>query len=220
MKLGLMSRVAGPLVGVSVVAASLFGLSNLASSALFTDQESVLDNAFVTGQVDLSTSDAWAVLEAPEMLPGDVVVSPLEMTNEGTSELRYALTSSLLPPEELDAAGGAAAPDDELGEAERLAAQINLTVAVAPSQSACRAENFDNLPEVLYGPDDLAGMSNTAIFGDRSAGVQGGERVIAPGRSETLCMKVELPLETGNEFQNLATSAYLTAWAEQTRNNE
>lgn len=212
-----------PVTGVCVAAMSVVGIGHLTSNALFTDSTVVFDNAFVTGKVDISTSDSWAVFESPALMPGDVIVQPLVISNDGTTEMRYALTSTLLPPLEVGPEGAEAPdadPDQSLEEAERLATQMDLSISAAPSMSSCSAANFDNLDEVLYGPDDFSQIAEVQLFGDKAQGFQGGERTVAAGRSEVLCLKVSLPLETGDSFENLEASAFLVAYAEQTKNND
>ena len=79
------------------------------------------------------------------------------------------------------------------------------------TSNPCSAEDG----AILYGPGPLSG----AAFGDPAQGAQAGDRVLAPGASEQLCIKVELPLSSGNETQNAATVASFVFDAEETANN-
>ena len=57
------------------------------------------------------------------------------------------------------------------------------------------------------------------MVGDPAQGAQAGDRVLQASNNEALCIRVSLPLSTGNSFQGLTTSANLNFSAEQTANN-
>ena len=63
------------------------------TGAVFSDSDSVGSNAFDTGTVILSTSPTSAVVSFSSMAPGDEVVAPLTVSNNGSLQLRYAITN-------------------------------------------------------------------------------------------------------------------------------
>ena len=176
-----------------LTAGAIGGFATTDTLALFTDQETNSANTFTAGTVDISQSPTSALVTYSNMAPGDSTVQALVLTNSGSLELRYAISTS-------------ATNADSLG----LAAQLQLTVR-AKTSSACSAEDGT----VLYGP---AALSSGAI-GDATTGSQSGDRSLAAAASETLCFKVELPVASGNTYQGATTTATFTINAEQTRNN-
>ena len=81
------------LTGVLAIGVLAVGV-RVATQALFTDTQSVGANTFTTGTVDLVTSPATALVTFSGMAPGDKVVAPIQVTNSGTLEFRYAVKST------------------------------------------------------------------------------------------------------------------------------
>ena len=185
----------------SILVLGLFGgLASLSVIALFTDSQSVSGNLFSTGTVDISTSPASLLVTYSNMAPGDEVVGGVTVSNAGTLDLRYAVTSTTTE--------------------NTLAAQLDLTVwdeaAEADAGTACAATAPGT---VLYSPADLGSTAGVNIVGNPTQGAQAGDRPLAASGSEVLCFKVALPLSTGNAYQALSTTATFAFQAEQTRNN-
>jgi len=65
-----------------------------ASLAIFTDSASNTGNTFATGTVDIALSPASALVTHGNMAPGDSVSGDLTVTNSGSLELRYAMTTT------------------------------------------------------------------------------------------------------------------------------
>ena len=82
-------RILISLIAISALAAcvSLGGLS------LFTESVDNGGNAFTSGSVDISTSPASAFITMSNMAPGDSVTDQVTVTDGGTLELRYAMTT-------------------------------------------------------------------------------------------------------------------------------
>jgi len=80
-------------VAVGILAAVSVG-SGVMSLALFTSTTAVGANAFTTGTLVLSTSSSSALISFSGMAPGDKVTAPLTVSNTGTLQLRYAVTSA------------------------------------------------------------------------------------------------------------------------------
>ena len=64
------------------------------SLAIFTSNPALAGNAFTTGTVVLGLNPASALLTSANMMPGDTVNGSLVVSNTGTAQLRYAMTSA------------------------------------------------------------------------------------------------------------------------------
>ena len=185
------------LMAIAILIASLGALGTTLTGAVFSDSESVVSNAFSTGTVDIAASPSSAVISFSTMAPGDKVTAPFTVTNDGSLELRYALTST--------------------SSEDFLAAQLDMTIKTGVS--VCNNGQFGNDGSVIYGPGDLGTSTGANVIGDPAQGADTGDRVLAASAAETLCIQIELPLGTGNSYQGLSTDATLVFAAEQTVNN-
>ena len=167
-----------------------------ATGAIFTDTESVSANSFSTGPLDISTSPASAVVAFPSMVPGDEVVESLDVSNDGSLELRYAVRS--------------------VTSEDVLASQIELSIK--SGVTTCDVSGFGVDGDVLY-TGILGSIAGQNVIGDPAQGQDAGDRVLSAASSEELCVKVELPRSTGNAHQGQTTDATFTVYAEQTANN-
>jgi predicted ribosomally synthesized peptide with SipW-like signal peptide len=186
-------------LGLGALAVSAVGLTSVVTGAFFTDQATATNNAFTTGTVDLTASPATAAVTLPNMAPGDVITAPLTVNNAGTLAYRYSVLSTTT----------ASTPD--------LAAQLDFTIKTGVT--ACTTAGFAATGAVAYGPADLGSVLGAKVLGDAVAGQQTGDRTLAAGASEVLCLQVSLPSATGNTYQAKTTTATLTFDAEQTANN-
>jgi predicted ribosomally synthesized peptide with SipW-like signal peptide len=174
-------------------------LAGLSSLAIFTDSAVVDGNSFTTGTVDISTAPTTALVTYNNMAPGDQVTNPLVVTNAGTLQLRYAVSST-------------ATNTDGKGLKDQLTLTIK-TIDVTTPGTPC--DDFDGTQ--LYTGD--ADGTTGALVGSNAQGAQAGDRTLDASISETLCFQVLLPSSTGNAFQNATTTATFTFDAEQTANN-
>jgi hypothetical protein len=182
----MLGRVLGGLVIVGVLG-SLVGLGGL---SLFTDSAANDSNTFTTGSVDISTSPASAFLTMSDMVPGDSVTAQLTVSNDGSLELRYAMTTDATNTDSLD-----------------LRDSLTLTIKTLGTDCA----TFD-------GTELYTGTLANGAIGDPTTGGDSGDRTLAASASEDLCFKVELPSSaTGPE--GATTTATFTFEAEQTTNN-
>lgn len=165
--------------------------SSAMTLALFTDTATVGTNAFTTGTIDIATSPTSALVSFTSMMPGDAVTGSLSVSNSGTAELRYALTTSTT-------------------NTDAKSLHDALALDVRTQGTSCAA--FDGTS--LY-----SGALNGAGFGSTAAGGQAGDRTIAAATSEALCFRVTLPSSTGDAYQGAATTATFSFVAEQTANN-
>jgi spore coat-associated protein N len=179
------------------VLGALVTLLSLSVLTLFTDTASVPANTFTTGNVDISTSPTSALVTFSDMAPGDQVVNPITVSNAGSLELRYAVTSTTTE--------------------DTLAAQLDLSIK--SGVTTCTTAGFDTDGTVVYAAGDLGSTAGVNVIGDPTQGAQAGDRTLAASGSEVLCFKVSLPSSTGSAFQGLTTTATFDFQAEQTKNN-
>ncbi|MEM7340200.1 MAG: TasA family protein [Actinomycetota bacterium] len=172
------------------------GTFTVASLALFTGQDTVGANSFGTGTVDITAAPATALVTASNMSAGDQVTAPLTITNSGTLEHRYAITSTT---------------DEDV-----LAPQLVLTIKAGVT--TCDDANWTTDGSVLF-QGILGSTGTTAVVGDNTSGADSGDRVLAAAANEELCFNVTLPLATGNSAEGLTSTATFTFDAEQTANN-
>lgn len=187
-------RAARLLLTVAVVGVGMATMA-VTSLALFTDSAAVGSNTFTAGTIDITANPATAVVTMPAMAPGDQVTNPLTVANAGSLEFRYALTS--------------------LTDEDTLASELVLTVK--SGVTACDDANWAADGSTLYsGP--LGSTATAPIFGSAVTGADPGDRVLAAGASEVLCLNVTLPAAT-TVGQGLSSTATLNFEAEQTANN-
>jgi len=179
-------RILVSLIAIGALAAcvSLGGLS------LFTESVDNGSNAFTSGSVDISTSPASAFIIMSNMAPGDSVTDQVTITNGGTLELRYAMTT-------------AATNDDSLSLKDAL------TLTIKTLGTNCATFNGTQL---------YTGTLANGAIGNPAQGPDGGDRTLAASGSEDLCFKVEFP-SGATEPEDAATTATFTFAAEQTKNN-
>jgi hypothetical protein len=163
------------------------------TQAVFTDAQAVTGNTFSTGTVDIATSPTSALVTFSNMAPGDKVTAPITVTNAGTLQLRYAITTSI--------AGSTTLSD-------------GLTLRIKSGVSSCTDAGFGVGGTSLY-----AGTLTAGAVGDPTPGAQVGDRTLDPSASEVLCFQVELPTSAANTLQSRTTTATFTFQAEQTANN-
>ena len=133
------------------------------------------------------------------LTPGDTVRGSHTVVNGDGQSLRYALSS-------------ASADDDR--KAVRDVLRVTIWTADLESGSAATCERIDG-STLYHGPLG----ADSAGFGDGQMGNQSGDRLLAPGRHETLCFEIAMPLDLGNEYQGATTSTTWTIVAEQTAGN-
>ena len=167
--------------------------------ALFTDQETVTAD-FTTGTIDLDGTKIDAlVLTTSALMPGDTVTDDVVVENDGTAQLRYAMTTS-----------STNADSKALRDALTLTIKtIDVTLPATP------CDNFDGASTLYSG----ALGASTAKFGNPAQGSDSGDRTLNAGANETLCFRVSLPSGTGNSYQGATTTTTFTFDAEQTSNN-
>lgn len=181
------------LYGLLLTLGILAGAPWALTQAVWGDQENVGGNAFSTGSVDIAASPASAALSLSDMAPGDKSTATLSMSNAGTLDLRYSMTTGI-------------AASSTLAD--------GLTLRVKESVTDCSNGGFDGTGTSLY-----SGALSGGAFGDPTQGADAGDRALAAGAGEDLCFQVELPSGAANTLQSLSTTATFTFDAEQVANN-
>jgi hypothetical protein len=157
------------------------------SGAIFTDSATAT-GTFTTGSIDINTNPS-ALFTVLAIFPGDSGSASLTVSNGGSGQLRYAMTT-------------AATNADGKGLRDQL--QLTVLAGTCPGGGA-----------PLYGSGALSG----AAFGNALQGAQAGDRTLNAGASEDLCFAWSLPGTTGDAYQAATTTASFTFSAEQTANN-
>jgi spore coat-associated protein N len=186
------------LLALTVLAVIGIGAGQL-SLALFTDQETVA-GTFSTGSIVLDDVKIDALtLSTGAMMPGDSVTDDVVVENDGTAQLRYAVSTASTNP-----------------DAKALRDVLTLTVkTIDVTTPGTPCDNFDGTTVLAA---TVLGASG-AGFGNPAPGAQAGDRVLDAGTNETLCFRVTLPSGTGNAYQAATTTTTFTFDAEQTASN-
>lgn len=198
--MGEAARVLGSKRKLAMTAAILALVTGFLAStvlAVFTDLTTNDGNSFSSGTVDLTVSPATAAVTLANMAPGDRVTEPLDVTNSGLLDLRYAIESTTTE--------------------DTLAAALELTIKAGVT--TCTPSGFDASGTVVAGPLALGSTTTDAVLGDVAQGADAGDRTLAPGATETLCLDVALPLATDNTAAGLTTTATFSFRSEQTTGN-
>ncbi len=177
------------LLAVGVVAGAPWALTQ----AIFSDSVAVASNSFSTGNVDISSSPTSALVSFSGMAPGDKVTAPITISNAGTLQLRYAMTTSI---------SGSSTLSD------------GLTLTVKSGVTTCSNAGFGT-----DGTQAYTGSLTAGAIGDTAQGSQAGDRTLNASANEVLCFQVQLPTSATNSLQSLSATATFTFGAEQTANN-
>lgn len=185
------------LLALAAMSAAAIGAGTLFTGALFTDQ--VTNNAtFTSGTISLDPTKIAALnLTTTAMMPGDNTTGLVEVKNNGTAQLRYAVSQTSTNP-----------------DTKALYSQLQVTVKTHDTTgNTCTA--FDGTS--LYAAATLGASSN--LVGDPTQGAQTGDRTLTAGSSDFLCFRVSLPLAAPNSVQGATTTTTFAFNAEQTANN-
>ncbi|MGB5925872.1 MAG: TasA family protein [Dehalococcoidia bacterium] len=183
-----------------MIIAVLAVLITAGAMAVFTDQQTNPDNVFTTGTVILGIDPATAMFTVSNMAPGDVEYGGLEVANNGSLELRYAMNTTADDTSTLD---------------EQL--DLTIDVVTGPGVDTIWYTADDVVGEAnIYGPD---GVLSSAFFGNPATGNQTGDRTLASSASERLRFKATLPLNTDNTYQGTTCTVAFVFDAEQTASN-
>jgi hypothetical protein len=133
------------------------------------------------------------------MVPGDSVTDDVVVENDGSVELRYAVSTATT-----DADG------KDLRSVLTLA--VKTVDATTPGTPCNDFDGTTLLASTVLG-------ASSAGFGNPAAGSHAGDRTLTAAADETLCFRVTLPSGTGNAYQGASATTTFTFDAEQTASN-
>jgi spore coat-associated protein N len=206
MKLGLFIAHKKLLVlGLTALTVTSISAATMFSLALFTDSKTD-QSTFTTGTIVLDPTKIAAMdLTTTAMMPGDAVRSPVEVKNNGTAQLRYAVSQTSTDADTKDLRG-----------------QLLLVVRTADTGGgtdfATDTDYCDDATGTSLHASAAIGASSNLV-GDPTQGSQTGDRTLAASASEVLCFYVSLPISATNAVQGATTTTTFTFAAEQTANN-
>ncbi|NNH07206.1 TasA family protein [Cellulomonas fimi] len=205
---------------IGIVGLAVVGATSLTTSALFSDTDST-STEISTGTVDLAVGAVDFAVPAEGLEPGDTVYTPVLVQNNGSLQLRYSVeyrttdvTSPQPSPTLADPDGAPVAP-----AAASLATIVELSVFETATCDATSVATAPLLGSVAGSSGAPLASAFDAIVGDAATGQQAGDRPLAASTSETLCVRLHLPVGAGNEFQDTGLALALRMQAEQVANN-
>jgi predicted ribosomally synthesized peptide with SipW-like signal peptide len=175
------------LLGSVLAVGILSGSAAQGTLARFTTVVTSTANQFSAGTLKIAERPTSSTLSMGDLIPGDNFDAQLDISNSGTLDLRYAMTTSIT------------------GDA-LLATDLLLTVR-AKTTSDCSAHDGS----VLY----TAGPLDSGAFGNPAHGADAGDRLLSSSTTESLCFSVLLPSMAPTSDQGKHVAATFTFLAEQ-----
>ena len=206
MKLGIMvARKKLLILGLTALTVTSISAATMFSLALFTDQETD-DSTFTTGTIVLDATKIDAMdLTSAAMMPGDTKTSSVTVENDGSAELRYAVSQTSTNPDTKD-----------------LRSSLLLVVKTADAGGGTDfgtdGDYCDDATGTTLRASAAMGASGNLV-GDPTQGADTGDRTLSAATNEVLCFYVSLPLSAANSLQGATTTTTFTFDAEQTANN-
>ncbi len=191
-------------LGLTTVTAGSIALGTMFSGALFTDQET--DEAtFTTGTIVLDATKIAALdLTSSAMMPGDTKTSSVTVENDGTAQLRYAVSQT-------------STNTDSKGLRDSLMLVIR-TEDTGAGAFGTDGNYCDDASGTVVRASAAIGAGGNLV-GDPTQGGDTGDRTLNAGANEVLCFHVSLDIGAPNSSQGATTTTTFTFDAEQTANN-
>jgi predicted ribosomally synthesized peptide with SipW-like signal peptide len=191
-------------LGLTAITVAGLSAATMFSLALYTDQETD-NNTFTTGTIILdSTKIAALSLTTAALMPGDAVRSPVTVENDGSAQLRYAVSQTSTNADTL-----------------LLRDELSLVILTEDTGGGAFGTDGDYCDDAngtsLHASAALGASSN--LVGDPTQGADSGDRTLNAAANEVLCFYVSLPLSAANSSQGASTTTTFTFDAEQTANN-
>src|SRR5439155_7907127 len=120
------------------------GVGAMRANAVFTSTATNGANTFSTGTIVISTSPASAFITFSSTVPGDTVTQPLTVSNTGSAQRRYAVSSTTTE--------------------NTLATQLGLTIKTGVT--TCTNAGFSATGTVAYGSGALGNTSPLNVIGN------------------------------------------------------
>lgn len=186
-------RTMAVLTVLGLAAAGAFGAEVLSSAARFTDSQTTSAATVSTGTLALTADDgasAGSWVGSVSLVPGDEKYAGLTITNAGSLRMRYSVTALSSSP---------------------LAATLRLgVVALGTGTTSCTAATFAQGSPASALDEPFGATPALELIGSDSAGPQPGDRVLAAGDNERLCLRVGFPTGAGLGAAARGTSASTT----------
>ena len=191
-------------LGLTTIAVTGLTGASMVSMALFTDQQTDQET-FTTGTIVLdSTKIAALNLTSSAMMPGDSLRSAVTVENDGTAQLRYAVSQS-----------------STNADSKLLRDSLLLVVKTEDTGGGAFGTDGDYCDDAngttLRASAALGASGN--LIGNPTQGSQAGDRTLDSETNEVLCFYVSLSISAPNSMQGAATTTTFTFDAEQTANN-
>lgn len=183
----------------TIIGLAAIGVTSLTTNALFTNTDSDGQSGFISGTIDITSSATDFTVAAGNAAPGDTFYAPINVKNSGTLELRYSI--ELKGSED---------------SAPLLLEELTYTVHSGVSPSNCLAGAITGgtkLGEALV-------STGTHWIGDTDPGADPGDRTLASGADENLCVGLAFDIDAGDNVQGAPAGLDFVFHAEQTANND
>jgi predicted ribosomally synthesized peptide with SipW-like signal peptide len=176
----------------------------MASLALFTDQETD-DSTFSSGSIILDDVKIDSMnLTTSNMMPGDSVRGPVTVENDGTAQLRYAVSQT-----------------STNADSKSLYTYLLLVIRTEDTGAGAFGTDGDYCDDangtVVRASSAMGASGN--LVGNPAQGSHSGDRTLAAAANEVLCFYVTLDSAAPNSVQAATTTTTFTFDAEQTANN-
>ncbi len=159
--------------------------------AAFGDSETFGLNRVTSASVSIEVGANTVPIETATMAPGDRLFGEITFENQGSLPLRYSLAADTVTT-------GSVSLLDVL----RWKIWPSLAGGTCSPSSAAGRMLFDGV------------MNQANVLGDPAIGDDPGDRLVAVGRTDVLCMEVELPIGVSDEYQAVGATVELIALAE------
>lgn len=179
----LLAALAGPI-------ALVFGSDR--TQAAFGDSETLGVNRLSSATVDVEIGLQSVAITAEALAPGDRAVGSIEIRNEGTLPIRYAIVSSIT--------------DDPL--------TAWLSWDLWPASSPTRCAEMPSPSDLLVSGRVLSSATDS-VLGDATVGPDPGDRILDPDTTETMCVGATFDLAAPDAVQNRRLEQQFTVVAEQ-----
>jgi hypothetical protein len=181
----------------ALLIALTFGAPPFAHAAAAILSASDFGGHYTSGTVRIRAVQSDGSPTGTALAPGAPMVETVVVTNEGSLELRYAVTAET-----------AGLP---------LAGELTVTVwNLVTKQDAGAACGTQSPASILFGPATLGSAKTVRVIGDPAQGAQVGDRTLTSGASETLCIQMIAPLRADGWS---GSTPVFNLDAEQTDNN-
>lgn len=171
--------IAGAVLAAVLAPAAMVALRAERGSASFGDSERISANHVSSAVVSVAVGERTVPLVGPNLAPGDLVIGRIEIVNDGTVALHYALVAS-------------PATND-------LAPWLDWRFGWSVDGRSCPPSGPSGPGTIRRTGAELA--DGAVVFGDPSTGAQPGDRRLATGSRDLLCVAASLSVDAPNDVQ-------------------